>query len=84
MPPYTYHIRNKVTGLDHKGYIYVGSLDKAEKEAERIASKFGPSTRVIEVDRIRIEMPAKTRQLIRTEPNGLAKKMKRYGTKRRK
>jgi len=63
MPAWNYHIRNKVNGLDFKGYVYAETLKLATKEAEDRRRVFGKSTRLVSVERVAIKM---------VKPGGLA------------
>ena len=59
MPAFNYHITNKVSGLDHKGYAYAKDLKAAEKWVRELAPKFGPRTKVISVTPVKVTMPTK-------------------------
>ena len=61
MPAYNYHIRNKVTGLDFKGYVYEKSLGDAQVAAQAKVRLFGRSTKLISVERVRVEPPVEAK-----------------------
>lgn len=60
MPAWRYHVKNSVSGLDFKGYVYAETKESANAKARAQRRVFGKSTKLISVERIKVTMPKAT------------------------